>query len=149
MKRTLSAFVFIILSSNSNALFGDFTYASDGLTLVCLNVNKTITNRSTDVKYSSLWGLNTIQKFIVHINDSKVLISAYTPSSVDGDYYDFYGGVFDRVDETDSMPYLGFGVVRTNKDGIKTKIIGRLNRFTGDINVGSSYGPCKKIERLL
>ena len=149
MKKGLLALVFAMLSFYSNAWFEDFNFTSDGQTLACLNIQSKIKDRSTDVKYSDIWGVNTIERLIVHVNDSKVLISAYTPSSHDGDYYSPYGGSFDILNNGSSIPYIEFEANKINKSGKKIGITGRLNRFTGDINVGSLYGPCKKIEKLL
>jgi len=61
----------------------------------------------------------------------------------------FMGGDFDMINENNSMPYVEFETNKTNKSGKKIGITGRLNRFTGDINVGAFYGPCKEIERIL
>lgn len=150
MKRII-LIIFATFSISVNALFdNDFSYVSDGTTFVCLNVKGTIANRSTDIKYSVLWGLNTVEKFIVHIKSPKVLISAYTPSAKNGGYRYPYGGNFDIINETNNVPYIEFGM-RTSKDKSvnKTISIGRLNRFTGDMDLGGMYGPCKKTERLL
>jgi len=151
MKRII-LIVFTTFSFGVNALFDDdFSYSSDGTTLVCLNIASTGIDRSADIKYSDLWGVSTIEKLIVHIKSPKVLISGYTPNIVGGDYYEAYGGVFDIVNEDDNMSYIEFEVETdaTNKAGNKITRTGKINRFTGDIHLEHIYGPCKRIERLL
>jgi len=151
MKRII-LIIFTTFSFGVNALFDDdFSYSSDGTTLVCLNIASTGIDRSADIKYSDLWGVSTIEKLIVHINNSKILISAYRPSIIGGDYYGVYGGIFDIVNEGDNTPYVEFEVETdtTDKAGKKITRTGKINRFTGDIHLGHIYGPCKKIERLL
>ena len=141
-----------MLSSSSSALFEDFSYTSDGATLVCLNIDSTSIDSHVDIKYKDLWGVSTIEKLMVHLNDSKVLITAYTPnmSNLLGLYYGVYGGVFDIVNQANNMPYIEFEADTdlTDKAGKKIIKAGRLNRFTGDIHIGHIYGPCKKIERI-
>ena len=142
MKRIILT-IFATISIGVNALFDDdLSYTSDGTTLVCLNIESTNIDRHVDIKYQDLWGVSTIERLIVHLNDSEVLISNYTPNKEDGGYRSFLGGVFNIVNKSNNVPYIEFKM----KDG---PINGRLNRFTGDIHLGNIYGPCKKIERLL
>jgi len=152
MKKLLLALFFTILTSSSSALFDDFNYSSDGTTLVCLNIDSTNIDRYADIEYNKLWGISTIEKLIVHLNSSRVLITAYTPNKINGDYYGIYGGgVFDIVNKSNDIPYIEFEneyKVKTDKKNKKIKRTGRLNRFTGDIHIGHIYGPCKKIERI-
>jgi len=138
MKKIVLILVLTLFSSTASAFLKDFSYNSDGSTLVCLNLGHLVKNRSTIFEYNKFWNVNAVEKIIFHIGDSKVLVSTYSTDDLIGEYV---SEVFDIVNESDK-PYIEF----KNKLGVE---VGKINRFTGDFYyLGGDYGPCKKIERL-